>query len=261
MAEHVDNPRAAFSPAGPAPTLEVRRTIRAPRQRVFDARTKAEELTRWHAPAPASVDVAEVDLRVGQKTGLYLDQRENRLAIAKYLKGRRVLDMFCYTGGFALSALALGGAREVLAIDTSAKAIATAEANASLNGIAGARFETDDGFQALDRLLAMGERFDAVILDPPKFARSRHAATDALRAYHRINRLACELLTPGGILVTCSCSGHVTREDFLYMLVGVAQQTKRDLQILETRGAAADHPVSATCVETEYLKCFICRVL
>ena len=202
-----------------------------------------------------------VDLSTGQKTGYYLDQRDNRRAAANYMRGRRVLDMFCYTGGFALSALALGGAREVLAIDTSAKAIATAEANAALNGIAGARFQAEDGFQALDRLLAAGERFDAVILDPPKFARSRHAATDALRAYHRINRLGCELLAPGGILVTCSCSGHVTREDFLYMLVGVAQQTKRDIQILETRGAAPDHPVSATCVETEYLKCFICRVL
>ena len=84
---------------------------------------------------------------------------------------------------------------------------------------------------------------------------------DALRAYHRLNRLAVEVLAPGGILVTCSCSGHVSREDFLYMLVGVAQQTKRDIQILEMRGAAPDHPASATCLETEYLKCFICRVL
>lgn len=202
-----------------------------------------------------------VDLSTGQKTGFYLDQRDNRRAAASYLRGRRVLDLFCYTGGFSLSALALGGAREVLAIDTSAKAIATAQANAQLNGIAGARFEAEDGFHALDRLLAAGARFDAVILDPPKFARSHQSTTEALRAYHRINRLGCDLLTPGGILVTCSCSGHVTREDFLYMLVGVSQQTKRNLQILETRGASADHPVSATCVETEYLKCFICRVL
>lgn len=202
-----------------------------------------------------------VDLNTGQKTGYYLDQRENRRAAAAYLRGRRVLDLFCYTGGFSLSALALGGAREVLGVDASAKAIATAEANAALNGLAGARFEASDCFQALNRIAAMGEKFDAVILDPPKFARSRGAVTEALRAYHRINRLGCEALTPGGILVTCSCSGHVSREDFLYMLVGVAQQTKRDIQVLETRGAAPDHPVSATCVETEYLKCFICRVL
>ncbi len=100
-----------------------------------------------------------------------------------------------------------------------------------------------------------------MVLDPPKFARSRQTVDDALRAYHRVNRLAVNVLEPGGILVTCSCSGHVTREDFLYMLVGVAQQSKRTLQILEMRGAAADHPVSATCLESEYLKCFICRVI
>lgn len=202
-----------------------------------------------------------VDLTTGQKTGFYLDQRDNHRAAAAYLRGRRVLDLFCYTGGFSLAAVLLGGAREVLGIDGSAKAIAIAEANAELNGVAQARFEAADCFAALDRLAAEAERFDAVILDPPKFARSRGAVTEALRAYHRINRLAVGLLAPGGILVTCSCSGHVSREDFLYMLVGVAQQTKRDLQVLEIRGAAADHPVSTTCLETEYLKCFICRVL
>ena len=99
-----------------------------------------------------------------------------------------------------------------------------------------------------------------MVLDPPKFARSRGTVDEALRAYHRLNRLGVELLEPGGILVTCSCSGHVAREDFLLMLSGVAQQTRRDMQVLEQRGAAPDHPVAATCLETEYLKCFICRV-
>ena len=98
------------------------------------------------------------------------------------------------------------------------------------------------------------------MLDPPKFARSRAAVNDALMAYHRINRLAVNLLEPGGILVTCSCSGHVLREDFLHMLAGVAQRSNREIQVLEQRGAAPDHPVSATCLESEYLKCFICRV-
>jgi 23S rRNA (cytosine1962-C5)-methyltransferase len=99
-----------------------------------------------------------------------------------------------------------------------------------------------------------------VFLDPPKFARSRPAVNEALQAYHRINRLGVELLTRGGILVTSSCSGHVTREDFLMMLAGVSQKTRRHIQILEQRGASADHPTSATCLETEYLKCFICRI-
>ncbi len=201
-----------------------------------------------------------VDLAEGQKTGLYLDQRENRVAAAGYFCGRRVLDMFCYSGGFSLAALALGGAAETLGVDSSAKAVALAQENAARNGLANARFQVGDGFQTLEALLAAGQRFDAVVLDPPKFARSRRAVDEALRAYHWLNRLAVELLTPGGILVTCSCSGHVAREDFQRMLLGVAQQTRRELQVLEQRGASADHPVAVTCLEGEYLKCFICRV-
>ncbi|MBX7071565.1 MAG: class I SAM-dependent rRNA methyltransferase [Pirellulales bacterium] len=202
-----------------------------------------------------------VDLRTGQKTGFYLDQRDNRAAVTRYLRGRRVLDMFCYSGGFALNALKHGGAREVLAIDGSERAIALAGANAQLNAIAGARFEKADGFECLSELVVTRQRFGAVILDPPKFARSRQSVADALRAYHRLNRLGVDVLEPGGILVTCSCSGHVTREDLLHMLGGVSQQTGRDIQVLEQRGAAPDHPVAASCLETEYLKCLICRVL
>jgi len=201
-----------------------------------------------------------VDLVTGQKTGYYLDQRENRRAAAAYFGGRRVLDLFCYSGGFSLAASALGGAREVLGVDSSAKAIALAQANASLNGVANALFREADCFRALDELHAGRERFDAIVLDPPKFTRSRQSVEEALRAYHRINRLAADLLTPGGILVTCSCSGSVSREDFLFMLSGASQQSGRDIQVLEQRGASPDHPVSATCLETEYLKCFICRV-
>jgi 23S rRNA (cytosine1962-C5)-methyltransferase len=202
----------------------------------------------------------EVDLHTGQKTGFYLDQRENRRAAAAYLQGRRVLDMFCYTGGFAMAAAKLGGAREVLGIDGSQKAIAQAQRNAELNGLTNVSFEVGDGFQTLDALLDRGERFEAVILDPPKFSRGKSGANKALMAYHRLNRAAVELLAPGGILVTCSCTGSVSREDFLLMLSGVAQKSGRDLRILEQRGAAPDHPVSATCLETEYLKCFVCEV-
>lgn len=208
----------------------------------------------------------QVDIAAGHKTGWYLDQRENRLAVARYLRGARVLDLFCYTGGFSLAAAVLGGAREVLGIDSSARAVALAHANAELNcaqlkGAAHVRFEQQDCFEALDAQVAAGERYDAVILDPPKFARSRQRLDEALRAYHRINRLAAELLVPGGILVTCSCSGNVTREDFFDVLTGVGQKARRTIQVLEQRGAAPDHPVSTACPESEYLKCFICRVV
>ncbi|MGA2253822.1 MAG: class I SAM-dependent rRNA methyltransferase [Thermoguttaceae bacterium] len=202
-----------------------------------------------------------VDLAEGQKTGLYLDQRENRTAAARFMNGRRVLDMFCYTGGFSLAAAALGKAREVLGFDTSQQAVAQAQANAERNGLENVRFERGDAFETLHSLKTAGERFDGIVLDPPRFARSRGAVEDALRAYARLNRLAIDVLTPAGTLVTCSCSGHVSRDDFFFMLVSVAQQCGRDIQVLEQRGAAADHPVSATCPETEYLKCFTCRVL
>ncbi|MFN0018966.1 MAG: class I SAM-dependent rRNA methyltransferase [Pirellulaceae bacterium] len=201
-----------------------------------------------------------LDLKEGQKTGFYLDQRENRKAAAGYMKGRRVLDLFCYTGGFALASAKLGQAKEVLGIDGSKKAIAQAQANAALNAATNCTFEVADAFKTLDRLQAEGTRFGAVVLDPPKFARNRSTVNSALMAYHRVNRQAVDLLEPGGILVTNSCSGSVKREDFLLMLSGVAQKSGRDIQILEVRGAAADHPVSATCLETEYLKCVICRV-
>jgi 23S rRNA (cytosine1962-C5)-methyltransferase len=201
-----------------------------------------------------------VDLAAGQKTGFYLDQRENRRIAASYLRGRRVLDLFCFSGGFSLSASLLGQAQQVLGIDVSDKAIALAQANAELNGVTNVRFHQQDCFEALDQLAAERERFDGIILDPPKFTKTRQGVNEALRAYHRINRRAVELLKPGGILVTCSCSGNVIREDFLSMLSGVSQKTGRSLRVLEQRGPAPDHPVSPSCPETEYLKCFICCV-
>jgi len=168
--------------------------------------------------------------------------------------------MFCYSGGFSMAAAA-HGAGEVLGIDASEKAVALAWANAERNGLKNIRFQCGDGFDAMDMLVRSGERFDGVVLDPPKFARSRGSLDEALRAYHWLNRLGVALLEPGGILVTCSCSGHVSREDFLDMLVGVAQQTGRQIQVLEQRGPSPDHPINVACLESEYLKCFICRVV
>jgi len=201
-----------------------------------------------------------VDLDEGQKTGFYLDQRENRSAAARLARGRRMLDMCCYTGGFALRA-AKAGASDVLAVDTSRRAIEAAQANAALNNLSNVRFQTGDCFEVLASLAAGGEQFDLVVLDPPRFAGSRRQVDQALRAYHRLNRLALGVLPPGGLLVTCSCSSHVPREDFFSMLMATSQQSGREIELLEQRGAAPDHPVRVTCPETEYLKCFVCRAL
>lgn len=201
-----------------------------------------------------------VDLVGGQKTGFFLDQRENRRAAAQYMRDRTVLDVCCYSGGFSMAAAKLGGASEVLGIDTSSRAVALAEANAALNGLANVRFETGDAFKTVSAFVAEGRKFGAVVLDPPKFAANRNALPEAFRAYERLNLGAINLLEPGGILVTCSCTGAVTREDFTHMLAEAAARAKRPLQILETRGPAPDHPFSVSCLETEYLKCFICRV-
>lgn len=202
-----------------------------------------------------------VQLLLGQKTGFYLDQRENRRAAAGYMAGRKVLDMCCYTGGFALCASKLGGAASVLGIDTSKHTVELATQNARLNDLANVRFEPGDAFDALEAIVQRGEKYGAIVLDPPKFARGRRGVDDALRAYHRLNQQAVAALEPGGVLVTCSCSGGVTFEDFQSMLLGVSMKTKRDIQILEQRGASPDHPVNVTCAENAYLKCFICRVL
>jgi 23S rRNA (cytosine1962-C5)-methyltransferase len=201
-----------------------------------------------------------VDLKAGQKTGFFLDQRENRRAAASHAKGRRVLDLFCYTGGFSLNALLLGEAVSTLGIDTSEKAIDLARRNAIANHAKSARFELADVFDTLENLRGSGEKFGMVICDPPKFARHPKALEDAVKGYLRLNRAAVDVLEPGGVLVTCSCSGLVDRTMFLQILGQVAELSNRPIQILEQRGQGADHPVSASCLETEYLKCVIARV-
>jgi 23S rRNA (cytosine1962-C5)-methyltransferase len=136
-----------------------------------------------------------------------------------------------------------------------------ARANAELNAVTNVRFQAGDAFEILNSLTAAGDRLGAVILDPPKFARSRTAREEAQRAYHWLNRMGIGLLEREGFLITCSCSGLISREDFLDILLGAAQQARRHVQVLEQRGASADHPVAANCPESEYLKCFVCRVL
>ena len=224
----------------------------------------SDRLVRGAEP-PDRIEIREhdlgflVDVRVGHKTGWYLDQRQNRLAAARLAAGRRCLDVCCYTGGFAVG-LAAAGATEVLGIDVSAPALEVAAENARRNGHDRIGWRAGDALAVLPELAEAGERFDLIVLDPPRFAQSRKGLAQALRGYAFLNEAAARLLSPGGVLVTCSCSGRVSRDEFVRMLAAVAAATGRDLQIFAATGAGPDHPVSAACPESDYLKCFFCRV-
>jgi 23S rRNA (cytosine1962-C5)-methyltransferase len=200
-----------------------------------------------------------VDLREGQKTGFYFDQRENRKAVARYAAGRNVLDAFCYSGGFALHA-ARNGAASVVGIDASEAALKLARVNAEQNNLS-VSFESCDVFDQLAKYQTENRRFDMIILDPPKFARARHALPEALKGYRRLQTLAAQLLTADGILVMCCCTGLITQEMLEEQLAQVSAKVGRDIQILERRGQAPDHPVSVSCLESAYLKCLIMRVI
>lgn len=203
-----------------------------------------------------------VDVQRGQKTGCYLDQRDNRLAVSRYLRGAKILDAFCFSGGFGITAIKVGGAASMLGIDSSESALTIARANAELNGVSQhCQWLHDDVRPALEVMVSESRQFDAVILDPPRMARTRNGLDRAISGYMRLNDLGLKVLRPGGILVTCSCSGLVSRADFSEIISEVARHSGRDIQILEQRGQPADHPVSATCSETEYLKVLICRVI
>jgi len=200
------------------------------------------------------------DVRRGQKTGLFLDQRENYRAILPYARGKRVLDCFAYTGAFALFAKTLGGAKSVLAIELSDDALKLAFKNAAANE-ATIQFCQGDVFGELRRLRAEEQRFGMIILDPPKFARSAADVDNALRGYKDINLVAMQLLESGGILVTCSCSQHVDDMLFESTLNDAANDVGREVQVLERRSQSPDHPVAVSCPESRYLKCLLCRVL
>jgi 23S rRNA (cytosine1962-C5)-methyltransferase len=204
-----------------------------------------------------------VDVVGGQKTGYYLDQRENRLAAARWTQPEaRVLDICCYVGGFALTIAKHCTTREIIAVDSSDKALQSAQQHAKLNQLENrVTWEQNDFFDALSNRLDASEKFDTIVLDPPRLAGSRDHIQRALSAYHRLNYLAVRMLNPGGTLVTCSCSGRVSRDDFRDMLRGVGTRTRREIQVLEERGAAPDHPSCMSCPETDYLKCIIARIL
>jgi 23S rRNA (cytosine1962-C5)-methyltransferase len=216
--------------------------------------TPAEPITVEEAGLRFLVNLAE-----GQKTGYYLDQRDNRTAVAPLTAGRRVLDAFCYSGGFGLHA-ARAGATAVVGVDSSEPALELARANARLNGLDNVTFVAADVFDHLAALAEAGERFGVVVLDPPKFARSQGAVEEALRGYRRLQTLGLRLLESDGILVTCCCSGLITGDMLIDLLAQLAVEERREVQLLERRGQAADHPVAVTCPESNYLKCLISRV-
>jgi 23S rRNA (cytosine1962-C5)-methyltransferase len=198
-----------------------------------------------------------VDLSAGQKTGLFLDQRENYRAAAQFARGR-ALDCFTYTGGFALH---LARACEsVEAVDSSVEALAAAGANAALNGVGNIRFLEADAFDVLKGYDNNRRAFDTVVLDPPAFARGRRQVDDALRGYKEINLRAMKMLEPGGTLITCTCSHHIGEADFLEAIAAASLDANRRVTVLERRTQAADHPILLTVPETLYLKCLILRV-
>lgn len=199
-----------------------------------------------------------VNLTEGQKTGFYLDQRDNHQAVARYAAGRRVLDAFSYSGGFGLHA-ARAGASQVICVDGSEGALELGKQNAELNQLSQVEFVRSDVFKYLEQALQQNEKFDLITLDPPKFARSHSAIETALRGYRRLLALGLQLLNPNGILVLCCCSGVITAAELEEIASQVATEAKRPLQILERHGQPADHPVALSCPETSYLKCIIFR--
>jgi 23S rRNA (cytosine1962-C5)-methyltransferase len=194
-----------------------------------------------------------VDVLVGQKTGFFFDQRENRLGLKDFVQGERTLDCFCYVGAWSLSA-ARFGASEVTGIDSSEQAIALASRNAELNGLS-AQFRKADVFDELRAFEQKRERFGCIILDPPAFVKSRAKVREALKGYKEINLRAMKLLEPHGILVTSSCSHHIDQNLFREMLLDAAYSAGRQAKILEMRSQARDHPALLAAKETQYLKC------
>jgi len=232
--------------------------------------------------APPRVTIQEfgkrfrVDFAASHKTGFFCDQRDNRRMLAGFCKDKSVLDLCCYTGGFAVQAKKLGGAGEVIGVDIDEAPLAVARENANLNQVR-AKFVQADAFAYMRDMLANNRRFDVVVLDPPKLIRSRDELEEGTKKHFDLNRLAMRLVAPGGIMLSCTCAGLLTPEEFLRMIYASARQAgdevspatadryarhaARHVQILAKTGAAADHPVAANCPETEYLQAVWMRVM
>ena len=223
------------------------------------------ETTLLSGTVPESVSLEfnglhlRADLMQGQKTGVFLDQRENYVAAARYARGGRALDCFTCTGGFALQLA--GSSESVEAVDSSGPALATARANAELNSITNIEWKEADVFDLLTSYASARRNYSLVVLDPPAFAKSRKNLDPALGAYKEINLRALRLLQPGGILVTCSCSHHVSEAALLELVAQAGLDSNRTLRILERRTQGQDHPILLTVPETLYLKCLILEVV
>jgi len=215
------------------------------------------------APAPSIITEYGLKFRAspgsGHKTGFFADQRDNREFLARFTAGKRVLDICCNSGGFAIYAKARGGAEEVVGIDLDEEILEIAEKNARLNH-AKVKFVQADLFPWLRDAAERGELFDVVILDPAKLTRDREQVISALKKYNDMNKLAMQVTRPGGILLTCSCTGLVSEEEFLDMIRRAAYFAGRSVQILKVAGAGGDHPFMAHVKESRYLKAVFCRV-
>jgi 23S rRNA (cytosine1962-C5)-methyltransferase len=231
-------------------------------------RTKEElplETTTIAGEVPASVSLRmnslalTADLLHGQKTGIFLDQRENYLAASRYARGRRALDCFSSTGGFALHLAAQ--CESVEAIDSSAAALERARGNAAANGVGNVEFREGDVFDLLNAYNSARRGFGLVVLDPPAFTKSRKNLEAAGSAYKEINLRALRLLPPGGVLVTCSCSHHMSEAALLEVVAQASLDARRTLRVLERRTQSQDHPILLTVPETLYLKCLVLEVL
>ena len=215
---------------------------------------------------PERVDMVEngivfsVDLINGQKTGFFLDQKQNRAGMAPFCKDAKVLDCFCHNGSFSLHA-AKFGAKSVLGVDISEEALVVARENAKRNGLTNVTFEAHNCFDHLRELTDAGEKFDLVILDPPAFTKSKATVPSALRGYKEINLRGLKLVRPGGYLVTCSCSQHVSAEMFQQMINEAVRDSKSRVRMIEYRTQGYDHPILPAAPETKYLKCMYLQVL
>ena len=195
----------------------------------------------------------------GQKTGWFYDQRSNRLAMHKYVPGRRVLDVFSYVGAWGLQA-ARAGARAVTCVDSSAGALESLQRSARDNRLEAVGSEAGDAFAVLQALRAARREFDVVIVDPPAFIKRRKDIRQGEQGYLRLNQLALELLAPGGILISCSCSMHLAETRLQQILLQAAVRRARPLQLLERGFQGLDHPVHPAIAETAYLKALFCRI-
>ena len=232
--------------------------VRAKEQLASESAVVAGEVPEFVPVHMNGLDL-RADLLRGQKTGIYLDQRENYLAAARYARGGRALDAFTSTGGFALH-LARKCER-VEAADSSAPALRTARANAAANSIENVEFREADVFDLLASYRASHRQFSLVVLDPPAFAKSSRNVQAAVTGYREINLRALQLLPSGGVLITCSCSHHVSEAMFLQLIAQAALDAGRTLRVLERRTQAQDHPILLTVPETHYLKCLVLEVL